>query len=372
MQYLFKNYLLRNYYIRKIEILFFLCLSFLLIFVLVNKTISILLYFQYFVVSGWKLAQIIFLDVISFMESLFSFCAMLAILIITKQFSKRSELTCYLASGISTNFIFFSIARFTLTLGIFSFFIVSFTRPIFFERKENIIAKIVHEAKFQFKEKSFNSIGNYFFYFQKKEKKKFYNLLLLKKNNPLEGQIIWAHRGEIKTSVAKGLFVFELENGKILDLFSNKENYRQTQFSFLLQPVQIRQTIQLENIETRVLKKQRNHTQFTFWDLLQESKKFSKVDKKEEQYFFIRAILLITRSLHNFALPLFALVLGFSYARFQPNFLYLKFFFLYVLYFFLVIQLEELTFEHKISVWYNFILPIATSLAAYYCFQKKV
>jgi lipopolysaccharide export LptBFGC system permease protein LptF len=362
--------LLRNYYLKKIEYLFLLTLCFFLIFLLTNKTIATFLYFQYFLVNNWDIAKIILFRLLGSMEGLFSFCAAISILITTKQLSKSSELTSYFTQGISANFVFLTVARFTITLGIFSFLMVAWARPIFFEKSENLIKKIVHEANFHFQPQQFNPIGDYFFYFQSQEGKTLSNLLLFRQQDPLNSQIISAQKGNIKSVVSESLFIFELENGEVLSLDSNTN--QQMQFSYLLQPIKITQTIQLQNIETRVLEKRQKHDQYNFLDLYQKYKLLKTEDLEESRYYFTRLTFLITRSMHNTALPLIGLVLGFFFARFQPRFLYLKFFFFYIFYYFLVIQIEESTLEGIIPLWCNFILPILTIILSYYFFRKKV
>ena len=368
---LLKNYLLAKYLLKKIEFLFFISLCFFLLFFLINETIFTLLYFQYFQTNSLVLIKIIIFDLLGSIETLFSFCAMLAILVTTQQLSRTSELTAYFAQGISINFIFTCVLRFTAVLGIFSFFIVAWMRPIFFEQREKLIAQIVHQGKFKFAPEKLNSIGDYIFYFKKKKGNDFYHILIFKRTNPLKGQIISAKKGNIKSSIAESLFSFELQEGHITLLPSPKKNYQITKFAKLAYPIQIGNTVQLANIETRVIKKQQRYTQYTLPQMYQKIKELHKIDKAEQEYYFIRFIFLFTRSLHNAALPLVGLMLGFFYPRLRKKQIYLKFFTIYILYYTVVIQLEQATLNGLISVWWNFLLPALSAYLSYYCFKSK-
>ena len=362
------NYVLTRYYAQKVELLFFLALVFFLIIFAVNKTIGTLLYFQYFFVGALDLVELIFLHLISSIEGLFSFCALVAVAISTHQLCKTSELPSYFAAGISAKFVFWIVFKFTLFLGFLSFILIAFIRPIFSQRIENLKTTIVQKGEFQFYPNTLNPIEDYFFLFKEKNDNFFFNVLMLAKNDPLKEQIIFAKKAKINTYVAESLFVFELKEGSIFQT----DPLQNIQFKELLYPVQILGTVQLESIENRVLQKTgRKHTQYNFFSLLQKSQKYKNIDKEEENYYFARAVFLITRSLHNIALPLVGLWLGFFYSRFRSKFLFIKFFLIYAIYYFFVIQLENSALEQKISLWWNFLPPILISIFSYFAFLKK-
>ena len=371
---LWKTPLLREYLQQKIEIVFFISLFFFFLFFLLNQIINSLLYFQYFQIGFWRLAKIVLLSFPAMLESLFSFCSMLAAMLVALQMSKNSELLAYFSQGISSSYLYFCVIRFGLFLFLISFLILAWVRPLFFEMREELTIQTVHQGDFKFFPQKLNPIGDYFFYFQEKKGKQFHQVLIFNRENPLTRRIISAKAVEIRTSISENLFLFSLKNGKIINFPQEKQQeYQLWNFEKLEFPVVIENIIQLKNIANRIIHKDSfRFIHLTLPEIYKKTQALKKDGDLEWKESFTRMILIFTRSLHNIALPLVGFFLGFFYSRFPPRWTYLKFFVCYITYYFIVIQIENASIDALLSSWWNFLPPFFTCLLVYKLLIRKI
>ena len=76
-------------------------------------------------------------------------------------------------------------------------------------------------------------------------------------------------------------------------------------FQELEYPISLGKSIQLENISNRILKQKAEDKRYTQYNLLELLKKAtSDNDLEKRHYYFVRTLILISRSLHNLSLPL--------------------------------------------------------------------
>ncbi len=370
---------LESYILSRIEFTLPLILSLFVFFLLINQTIGFLSYFKFFEISLGSLLKLVFFSLPFHLESLFSFCGTLAVIIALSRLSKNFELIAIIVQGISANLIFKTVFRFGLALFAIGFLILAWIRPVFFDQSEKLKAKIIHQGNFKFLENQLNPIGDFVFYFKKKEEDKLYNLLLMNRNDPLQGSIISAAEGEFQSSISNNIISFFLKDGRIVTLPQKGEKDKQiVHFKELNYPISLGKSIQLENISNRVLKKKaedKGYTQLTLWELIQRSgffKKSASGDLEDRRYYFIRSLILISRSLHNLSLPLMGVFLGFFHPRFPSRFIYLKFMVIYTAYYLGVSQLETSALVGSISAWWILTLPLITIGLAFYLFRRKI
>ena len=174
-----KNRKLENYILSRIEFTLPMILSLFVFFLLINQTIGLLSYFKFFEISLVSLLQLVFFSLPHHLESLFSFCGTLAVIVALSRLSKNFELIAVIVQGISANLIFKTVFRFGLALFAIGFLILTWVRPVFIHQSEKLKAKIIHQGNFKFLENQLNPIGDFILYFEKKEGNKLYNLLLI-------------------------------------------------------------------------------------------------------------------------------------------------------------------------------------------------
>ena len=372
--------ILNQYLLQRIEKIFWVALGLLLFFFLINKTIGLLIYFKFFEIKFFDLFKLLFFTLPYHIESLFSFCGMLAVIVSLSQLSKNFELSAILAQGIPAKFIFKTVFQFGMVLCLSSFIILSWIRPFFLEKSWQLKTAIVHRGEFKFLANQLNSIGDFVFYYEAEKNNIFKNLTFFNNKNPLGNKIIFAEEGQLKSSIIDNLLIFSLKNGKILSIDSkkisnNSQDYQLISFVELTYPLTIQNALQLQNISNKILQKDQNnkrHDLLTLKALLQNVKKFQKTDLTESNYYLTRSVFLFTRSLHNLALPLLCIFLGYFHPRFPNRWVYFKFLVIYFSYYILVSQLEKAALDGNISAYYSFILPLSSIILAYFLFQKKI
>ena len=87
-----KNRKLENYILSRIEFTLPMILSLFVFFLLINQTIGLLSYFKFFEISLVSLLQLVFFSLPHHLESLFSFCGTLAVIVALSRLSKNFEL----------------------------------------------------------------------------------------------------------------------------------------------------------------------------------------------------------------------------------------------------------------------------------------
>ena len=369
-----KNRKLENYILSRIEFTLPMILSLFVFFLLINQTIGLLSYFKFFEISLVSLLQLVFFSLPHHLESLFSFCGTLAVIVALSRLSKNFELIAVIVQGISANLIFKTVFRFGLALFAIGFLILTWIRPVFIHQSEKLKAKIIHQGNFKFLENQLNPIGDFILYFEKKEGNKLYNLLLIDSKEPLKKSIISAAEGEFQSSISNTTISFFLKNGRIVSLpQSNTKDKQIIYFQELEYPISLGKSIQLENISNRILKQKAEDKRYTQYNLLELLKKAtSDNDLEKRHYYFVRTLILISRSLHNLSLPLMGIFLGFFHPRFPNRFIYLKFMVIYLAYYLGVSRLETSALAGSISAWWIFILPAATIGLAFFLFRRKI
>ena len=98
-----KNRKLENYILSRIEFTLPMILSLFVFFLLINQTIGLLSYFKFFEISLVSLLQrfkIVFFSLPHHLESLFSFCGTLAVIVALSRLSKNFELIAVIVQGI--------------------------------------------------------------------------------------------------------------------------------------------------------------------------------------------------------------------------------------------------------------------------------
>lgn len=367
--------ILTSYILKRIEVFFFLTLSILVFFFLINKTIGLLSYFKFFQFKLIDLIKLLLFSLPHTIESLFGFCGLLAVILAFKQFSNNFETAAIFAHGISVNFLFRIVFFFGLTLMIFGFIIISWIRPVFLDQSWKLKQKIIANGEFKFLEQNFNLVGNFIFYYNQKQNEVFLDIILLQNKNPLTNKIITAKKAKIKSSIAEEIFIFSFEEGQIISLpeSTNNKESQLLNFKKLQYPIKLTNTIQFGNLSNKVLKNDqtlKRHDRLTMLELL-EKVKTHQPNSKEYNYYLARSIFLLTRSLHNLALPLLGVFLAIFIPRFPIKWSYLKFFVMFIIYNILVVQVEELILNGKIAVWWSFGLPLVTICSSYFFFTRK-
>ena len=102
-----KNRKLENYILSRIEFTLPMILSLFVFFLLINQTIGLLSYFKFFEISLVSLLQLVFFSLPHHLESLFSFCGTLAVIVALSRLSKNFELIAVIVQGISANLMAF-------------------------------------------------------------------------------------------------------------------------------------------------------------------------------------------------------------------------------------------------------------------------